>query len=102
MDIIEKLREMQQMIDNETQIIVVSPIFAKRIVNANIDCHTILFQLNSYMNENEAFVLQGELRTSMLKNHREKLIKLYTLKELKEQIFTEELNENKDLGDKSI
>lgn len=83
MDIIEDFKKIQQIIDNETKILVVSPVFAKRLIEAKIDCpSTILFQLNKAISEKEAFVLQGDLRDNMLSMYKKGLVELYTLKEL--------------------
>lgn len=85
-NIIEELKKARQMIDNETRIVMVSPAFAKKLIKTKTECPpTILFQLHSYVPENEALILQGELKNNVLKMYRDGLIKLYTLKELQDK-----------------
>ena len=86
MDILEKVNEMMQKIEDETKIFLISPGAAEKLVNTDAESSpNVLFMLINRMPENLAYSLEGDLKKDVLKQSRENLVKLYTLEELRRQ-----------------
>lgn len=89
MGIIEDLKAMQQKIDDSSEIIMMSNDFAKKIlVSSDKLPRNILIMLNEVCGNDKAYIFQGEVKKSILEQHRQKLIKLYNFEELRIRLFS--------------
>ena len=88
MGIIEDLKAMQQKIDDNIEIVMMSNDFAKKILVSSDELpQNILIMLNEVCENDKVYIFQGEVKKSILKQYRHRLIKLYDFKELRIKIF---------------